>query len=74
MPSNPRPGLKGLYVEFPEGLLALLGRRALEDRRTLKMTLVLAAEAYLGVGPADYQAGADGPAPRPKGPRKKGGK
>jgi hypothetical protein len=55
MPSKPRPGVKGVYVELPLGLLALLGRRANQDRRTMKATLVLAVEQYLGVTPDDYQ-------------------
>ena len=46
MPSKPRPGVKGVYVELPEGLLALLERRAAQDRRTLKTTVVLAVEQY----------------------------
>jgi hypothetical protein len=67
MPSKPRPGVKSVYVELPEGLFELLRQRAEQDRRKLKDTLILAIEQYLGVTPADYRSPAEAEEPRTKG-------
>ncbi len=75
MPSMPRPGSKGVYIELPERLLALLRERAAKDRRKMKATVLLAIEQYLGVTPEQYQnnppAGDDVETPPTKGKRKK---
>jgi hypothetical protein len=72
MPKVPRPGRSPLYVEVPEGLLALLRERADRERRPMTTTVIIALEQYLGVGPGDYEtpaAKADAPPAKPRRPR-----
>ena len=57
MPKTPRPGKKGVYIEFPEKLLEALDARAEEDRRARTTVVIMAIEKYLGIEPTPKRRG-----------------
>ena len=56
MPTVPRPGRKGVYIEFPDYLLEALDARAATDRRTRTTVIIMAVEQHLGIEPPPPKA------------------